>query len=137
MEIEVSAHRNDQSSRIRSYSLQMYKEMMGHYKKMCKIGSAFVALDEKKVVGSIGTYPDKTLALLGTVVVDPKYQGCGVAKSLYRSALLDLKKRKNWYYKGYTTTDKVLSLGEKMKRKISFVILNKTIIERKANGRVS
>ena len=126
MEIEVIAHKKDKSSRIKSHSPKKINEMKKHYKKMCETKSAFVVENKKNVIGAIGTYPNKTLALLGTIVVDPKHQGKGVAKSLYKAALNDLKTRKSKYYKGYTTTDKVFSLGKKMKRKPSFVFCDKT-----------
>ena len=123
MKIEKAAHQLDGTSVIKKYSKKRELEMRDHYKKMCKIGSCFVALYHGDIVGSIGTYPNKTLALLATIAVTPKYWNRGIGQALYQRALEDLKERKNRHYKGYTSTQKVLAIGEKLGRRVSYTIL--------------
>lgn len=125
IKIDNAAHKKDGTSVVKKYSKKRELDMREHFKKMCKIGSCFVAVHQQTIVGSIGTYPNKTLALIGNISVDPKYWNRGIGKALYRHALEDLKARKNTHYKGYTSTHKVLAIGKRLKRRTSFTILQK------------
>lgn len=119
MSLEVKAHKADKSSRIKVFNKKFRDELTEHHQNMDKIGSSFVALKNNKIVGVIGTYPQKPIALMATISIDPKYQGQGISKSLYKAALEDLKSRRCPFYKGMTTTKNVLSQMERMGRKVS------------------
>ncbi|MBT3982534.1 MAG: GNAT family N-acetyltransferase [Bacteriovoracaceae bacterium] len=125
LKIERRAHKEDGSSRIQSYSKKLQIEMKSHYQKMAKLGTAFVATKNEKVIGAVGSYPNGKLSLIATIVVDPKSQGQGVSKKLYLRALKDLEGRRSTFYKGQTTTSNVLAMGKKMKRKIGTIYFRK------------
>ena len=119
MALEIKAHKSDKSSRINIFNKKFRDELTEHHQNMDKIGSSFVAVKNKKVVGVIGTYPQKPIALLATISIDPKFQGQGISKALYKAALEDLRSRRCPFYKGMTTTENVLSQMERMGRKVS------------------
>lgn len=119
MSIEVGAHHADPTSRMQRMSPSFKNELKQHHKSMAEQGSSFVLEKERELLGVIGTYPRKPIALLATISIDPKYQGLGLSRYLYRAALKDLVRRKCPLYKGMTSTKNVMLSAQRMGRQVA------------------
>ena len=121
IEIEIGAHNSDSTSMVsfKKNRESIIKDTKKHYYEMSKQRSLFVAKKGKKVIGAAGTFYNSYLSIVAGISVDPKYQGNGIGKLLYKKMLEDLKDRGALYYKGFTSTEKVFHLAKKMKRKKS------------------
>ena len=98
------------------------KGMRRFYAHMFKNKTCIVAKESKKIAGSICFFIDKKnqYGLVASIFVARDFQGMGVSKILYLKLLEEFFKRKLQYYIGSSTTQRVLFLSEKMRRKEFF-----------------
>lgn len=126
LDLDVISCKSDKSIYIKRYTKKHREEMTGYYKRAIKNQSCFGLKNNKKLIGVIFTIPNPAMSLIGSIGVHPNFQGKGIAKALYKAALKDLLKRRCYFYKGNTTTTKVLHLSKMMKRKLNGMTLDMT-----------
>lgn len=122
----VDAHNKCDTSIVKFNTRARVKKMKGHLKEMSKQQSIFVYKVNNKIVGTIGYLQNKEVlgtALIGFIAVDPKLQGHGISKTLYKKAFEDMKSKKIKFYTGVSSTDKVVGMSQKMKRDVAFAVM--------------
>jgi hypothetical protein len=121
VKLEIASHISEPTSRMRKmFTDPRAKKMMtGFYKRVVKEKSCFVIKKNNKLAGSIGYFSNKKskMGFVGSIFVAEEFRGMGFSKLLYKKLFEEFSKRKLTHYIGSTTTNKVISLGKKLKRK--------------------
>jgi hypothetical protein len=96
------------------------KGLREHYDQALKNKASFVIRDGTNIVAGATASINKKLkyGMVGSIWVETKYQNQGLGSVLYKTLLELMKKSGCKKYIGYTSTDQVLHLAKKMKRKI-------------------
>ena len=119
-ELELEAHRKTPSSVMHKVfkSKNANKMILSFYKSQALKRGFLVCKRKDEIVGCIGTVLDKKHSFAGimTIFVSKKYQGQGISKILYKSAIEKMKKENIKYLFGYSSTDSVLKYGKKIGR---------------------
>jgi hypothetical protein len=128
--LDHASHIADKTSRMREIFMKPggKKGMKGFYTKVFKNKSCIVAKEDKKIAGSICYFIDKKnkYGLIASIFVANEFKGMGISKLLYKKVLEEFSKRNLKYYIGSSTTQRVLSLANKIGRKefVSSIIVD-------------
>lgn len=114
--LEFKAHRTSQSSMIRHMKKVQVERFHKHLLKTNK--KFLVAIINDIVVGHIAVSVNAfNVGHIMTIAVSPEYQGQGISKYLYYELLKYLKSKRVRIYSGVSTTDEVIGLAKKLKRR--------------------
>lgn len=121
VKLDIESHLKDSSSRMREiFSKPNGKNIMkSFYRNMLKNKTCLVARKGGKPAGSIAWFIDRKNhnGLVASIFVAEKFKGMGISKALYKKMLEEFSKKKLTNYIGSSTTDRVLELAKKLKRK--------------------
>ncbi len=119
-ELERLSHLQDTTSRMIDHfrgpdGLTMLASFYAH---LNKLGNCFVLKKNRKIIGGISFFIDekKKRGLVASVFVTNEHKGKGYSKVLYKALLEEFARRKLPFYLGSSTTERVLSLSEKLGR---------------------
>ncbi len=129
VKLDIESHLKDPSSRMRDIFLKPIgkKLMKNFYRNLVKSGKCFVLRKDGKMAGSIAWFIDQKnhYGLVASIFVAENFKGQGLSKVMYLKLLEEFKRKKCPYYIGSSTTENVLLLAKKIKRKpmnYSFIV---------------
>lgn len=120
LEVLKRAHQQEESSLQNFETEESIEAMRGYYKQMCDDNAVHVLKKQEEIIGEISLMPklEKKTGLIASISIDPDHQGKKLSYLLYMEALQELRRRRVPYFTGYSSTEKVLKISEKLNRKI-------------------
>lgn len=121
VKLDLESHLKDPSSRMHEIFAKPIasKLMKNFYRNLVKSKKCFVLKKDGKIAGSIAWFIDKKnhYGLVASIFVAENFKGQGLSKIMYKKLLEEFQRKKCPYYIGSSTTERVLILARKMKRK--------------------
>ena len=118
LKIEKISHTRDKTSRMRDISEKQKKAYLKLLKESIKNEIAFLLHKSDDLVGYLWIHKNNDNAVIGDIAVHPDYWGNGFANVLYNRAFHTMKNLGIEKYQGSSSTKNVMTLAEKLNRKI-------------------
>jgi len=121
VKLELESHLKDPTSRMHEiFAKPIAKKLMKNfYRNLVKSKKCIIIKKEGRMAGAIAWFIDKKnhYGLVASIFVAENFKGQGLSKIMYKRLLEEFKRKKCNYYIGSSTTERVLILAKKMKRK--------------------
>ena len=118
LKIEKISHTRDKTSRMRDISEKQKKAYLKLLKESIKNEMAFLLHKSDDLVGYLWIHKNNDNAVIGDIAVHPDYWENGFANVLYNRAFHTMKNLGIEKYQGSSSTRNVMTLAEKLNRKI-------------------
>ena len=126
--LEQRAHRNEPTSRVRLDARGALAKVRDYYQRVSQAPHRVHLLRSgDRIVGLIAVFDRERHAVIGSISIDPDFQGRGLAHVLYHRALTWMRRKELRYYVGGSTTTSVLALSSKLGRKLRSSVWNRSI----------
>jgi len=119
MKIELRSHRNEPTSIVHNLPRKEFESFRYFLKELSLKKTVFVLKFNEKTIGVIAHNIRKNVSrnsTVTTVSIDPKFKGSGLSKYLYKTLVMDLKKKNVDEYYGYSSTKQVLRFAKILQR---------------------
>lgn len=119
LRLEQRAHLREPTSRVRLGAPGALAKVRDYYQRVSKAPHRVHLLRAgDRVAGLTAVFDHERHASIGSIAVDPDWQGRGLARVLYHRALTGMARLGLRHYVGGTTTTRVLALSSELGRKL-------------------